>query len=79
MANQLKLNRTDQPLLRYRIGQELRAIRKQRGYTQEQLASKMDISRTTISKIENGEFAMTLDYLQIFTEVLFVKVKLTKL
>ena len=53
------------PLLRYRIGKELRTIRKQCGYTQHQLAAIMGISRSTVSKIENGEFAVSLDYLEL--------------
>ena len=53
-----------QPLLRYKIGKELRNIRKYRGYTQLQLATMMGISRSTVSKIENGGFAMSLDNLE---------------
>lgn len=55
------------PVLRYKIGQELKNIRKQRGYTQEQLASMMGISRSTISKIENGQLNLSIDYLERFS------------
>lgn len=55
------------PVLRYKIGQELKNIRKQRGYTQEQLASMMEISRSTISKIENGQLNLSIDYLERFS------------
>jgi transcriptional regulator with XRE-family HTH domain len=31
------------------------------------LAEKMDINRSTISKIENGKFGITVDYLVLFS------------
>ena len=51
---------------RIKIGETIREIREKRGYNQEQLAEIMKISRTTISKIENGKFAISIDYLVKF-------------
>ncbi len=51
---------------RIKIGETIREIREKRGYSQEQLAEIMQISRTTISKIENGKFAISIDYLVKF-------------
>lgn len=51
---------------RFKMGQNIREIRKKRGYSQEQLAEIMQISRTTISKIENGKFSISIDYLVKF-------------
>ncbi len=51
---------------RLRMGETIRGIREKRGYSQEQLAEIMQISRTTISKIENGKFAISIDYLVKF-------------
>lgn len=48
------------------MGQNIREIREKRGYSQEQLAEIMQISRTTISKIENGKFSISIDYLVKF-------------
>lgn len=48
---------------RIRLGDKIRDIREQRGYSQEQLADMMHINRTTISKIEKGKFGITIDYL----------------
>ena len=48
------------------IGKEIHNYRSKKGYSQEQLADLMDISRTTISKIENGKFAISVDYLAKF-------------
>lgn len=45
----------------------IRIVREQRGYTQEQLAEMMSISRSTISKIENGKFSISIDYLIKFS------------
>jgi len=51
---------------RYIIGGEIRKYREKKGLSQEQLANLMDISRATISKIENGKFAFSVDYLAKF-------------
>ena len=48
------------------IGGEIRKYREKKGFSQEQLANLMDISRATISKIENGKFAFSVDYLAKF-------------
>ena len=48
------------------ICSEIRIYRERKGYTQEYLAELMGISRATISKIENGKFALSIDYLAKF-------------
>jgi transcriptional regulator with XRE-family HTH domain len=55
---------------RSKIGSTLREIREKRGFSQEQLAEKMNISRSTISKIESGKFNCSIDYLAKFAAVL---------
>ena len=52
---------------RLRIGEAIREIREKKGYNQEQLADIMNVSRTTISKIENGKFNFSIDYLSKFS------------
>lgn len=52
---------------RSRIGENIRKIRKEKGYSQEQLADIMKVSRTTIAKIENGKFNLSIDYLSKFS------------
>ena len=49
------------------MGETIREIREKRGYNQEQLADIMKVSRTTISKIENGKFNCSMDYLSKFS------------
>lgn len=52
---------------RLKLGDKIRIVREKRGYSQEQLAERMDINRSTISKIENGKFGITVDYLVRFS------------
>jgi len=66
---QTDLNATESRIKDYRLklGDKIRQVREQRGYSQEQLADMMDINRSTISKIENGKFSITVDYLVRFS------------
>lgn len=62
---------------RLKLCDTIRIIREQRGYSQEQLAQMMSISRSTISKIENGKFSISVDYLirfSLFLDYQFVVV-----
>lgn len=52
---------------RFKLGDKIRIIREKRGYSQEQLAELMKINRSTISKIENGKFSISVDYLIRFS------------
>ena len=60
---------TEEQIKNYRqkLGDNIRTVREKRGYSQEQLAEKMDINRSTISKIENGKFGISVDYLVRFS------------
>jgi transcriptional regulator with XRE-family HTH domain len=52
---------------RLRIGENIRKVREKKGYNQKQLAEIMQVSRSTISKIENGKFNCSLDYISKFS------------
>ena len=39
------------------LGQSIRRFRKDRGLSQEELSKKVNISRATLSKLENGQIA----------------------
>ena len=52
---------------RLKIGQNIRKIREKRGYRQDELAEIMEVNRSTISKIENGKFSFSIDYLSKFS------------
>ncbi len=45
------------------IGKQIRFLREKKGYSQDDLAALMQVTRSTISKVENGKFAITIDYL----------------
>jgi transcriptional regulator with XRE-family HTH domain len=49
------------------MGQNIREIREKRGYSQDELAEIMEVNRSTISKIENGKFSFSIDYLSKFS------------
>lgn len=52
---------------RLKLGEKIKIVREKKGYSQEQLAELMNINRSTISKIENGKFSITVDYLVRFS------------
>ena len=51
---------------RQRIGENIRESREKRGYSQDELAEIMEVNRSTISKIENGKFSISIDYIVKF-------------
>lgn len=58
------------------IGKQIRIIREKRGYNQDELAEIMKVNRSTISKIENGKFSVTIDYLAKFSLYLEFNIKI---
>ena len=63
---------------RIKMGESIREIREKKGYNQEQLADIKKVSRTTISKIENGKFNCSMDYLSKFSWFLGFKVVISE-
>ena len=51
---------------RENIGMKIRSLREKKGYSQDELAEIMEVHRSTISKIETGKFAISIDYLVKF-------------
>lgn len=60
------------------IGKQIRILREKKGYSQDQLAEIMEVNHSTISKIENGKFAITIDYLEKFAWYLDFKVSVVE-
>lgn len=60
----------------YHLGNRIRAARQRKGYTQEQLAEKIDVSLNFISLIENGRnmsvqvFSKIVDVLDVSADYL---------
>jgi DNA-binding XRE family transcriptional regulator len=52
---------------RLKMGETIREIREKRGYSQDEFAAIMEVNRSTISKIENGKFSFSIDYLSKFS------------
>ena len=48
------------------IGKQIRTLRDKKGFSQDELAEIMEVNRSTISKVETGKFAITIDYLVKF-------------
>ena len=56
------------------LGSRIRALRNSRGFTQEQLADRIGVSRQKYARIENGINSITLDTLARIAKVLDVTV-----
>ena len=52
---------------RIKMGETIKNRREKKGFSQGQLSEIMKVSRTTISKIENGKFNCSIDYLSKFS------------
>ncbi len=46
-----------------KCGERIRQLRKQNGYTQEELAEELSIDRSVLSRIEVGKYASSIDFL----------------
>lgn len=63
---------------RYHLGNEIKKVRKLRNMSQNDLAEKLGINRSTISKIENGKFSISVDYLVKFSLALDYEFRVIK-
>ncbi|WP_210602890.1 helix-turn-helix domain-containing protein [Brevibacterium oceani] len=59
--------------LNQRLGANLRAIRLERGYTQEGWAERLGYDRTYVASLERGERNMSLDSLTALAEKLGIE------
>ncbi len=58
--------------IKKQLGSKIKRLRQKRGYTQEQLAEKIEIAPRTLSGIENGENFVTAETLEKVFEALNV-------
>lgn len=65
-------------LNRLRIGQEIAAIRKEKGLTQEQLSQITGLDRANIGKIENGRYNVSIDILGKICEALGCRIDIVE-
>jgi transcriptional regulator with XRE-family HTH domain len=64
---------TTQALYR-ELGQRLRAVRRERGYTQDQVATAVSLERTSITNIESGRQRLPIHTLYEYCDALGVEV-----
>ncbi len=56
--------------IKKKFGRNLRKYRKQKGYTQEELALNLDLDNSYIGKVENAKLNITLDKIILISEFL---------
>jgi transcriptional regulator with XRE-family HTH domain len=56
--------------IRKKFGENLRAVRKSRGFSQEHLAYVAGIDRSYVGKIERGEVNLTIEKLYLLAETI---------
>lgn len=61
---------------RLRIGNRLRELREAQGLTTTQLGERCGLTQSTISKVENGKWSVSLDILSKISAVLGAKVEI---
>ncbi|HDR9217349.1 TPA: helix-turn-helix transcriptional regulator [Burkholderia vietnamiensis] len=57
------------------IGQRLAAVRRNRGWTQAVLGAKLGLEKESVSRLESGRVAMSIERLVMFCEALDVSVE----
>ena len=61
---------------RKKMGEQVRKVREEQGWTQEQLASFVGVKEQTIAKIEDGRYNVSLDLIGTVCEALGVNIVL---
>ena len=64
---------------RIKVGETLKEMREKKGYSQDKLAEAMNTNRSKISKIENGKFNLSVDYLSKFSCFLVFELQLKEI
>jgi len=67
-------NGADAPVAPLNLGERVRELRKERGWTLEQAAVQAGLARSTLSKIENGQMSPTYEALKKLAEGLAISV-----
>lgn len=57
------------------IGEAIKKARKAKGYTMQQLADELEVSRVTVTRWECGRYSTTLDTLERIAKALNCEVK----
>jgi transcriptional regulator with XRE-family HTH domain len=62
--------------IRKHIGLQLKEAREKKGLTQQELSDEMGIRQPTVASVERGEWAVSIDKLQLFCKHLGLKISL---
>lgn len=60
--------------IQFRIGQRIREKRKEKKMTAEELATKLDVTKSYMSKVENGKTKTSVEFLNKVSEILKVPI-----
>lgn len=60
--------------IKKRLGKNIRNLRKQKGYSQEELSLNLDFDGSYIGKVENGKLNITIDRISAIANLLGVEV-----
>lgn len=69
------IDQTQLQSIREHIGNWLCAAREEKGLSQQELADKMWIRQETVSKVESGKWAISIDMLALFCHHLKIPLK----
>lgn len=61
--------------IKNRFGKRIRDLRKQKGWSQEELADKVDLHRTYIGAIERGEQSVSIDKIEALAKGLRISLE----
>ena len=72
----LKLKQKSMSEITKRVGELIRKVRKEKGFTQKELGEKLGLTEATFNRYETGRQNLTLDTLQKIADVLEVRVNI---
>ncbi|WP_196954467.1 helix-turn-helix domain-containing protein [Hymenobacter guriensis] len=70
-----ELARVKHPVVRLAFGAHLRTLREARGWSQQELADRADISKPTVYRIETARFSATLDVLAALAQAMDIQLR----
>lgn len=60
--------------IKKKLGNNIRKLRKQRGFSQEELSLNLDLDGSYIRKVENGKLNITIDKISAIAQFLNVEI-----
>ncbi len=60
--------------IKKKLGKNIRKLRKQKGYSQEELSLNLDLDGSYIGKVENGKLNITIDKISAIAQFLNVEI-----